>query len=125
MFSLRTTIVAVLTLSLLALILPQHAPQSANIINRRYRLEIHNHSEVEIYSIYMSQSYETKWGRDRLGESTLTPRHYLPIEDIIPGEYDFLFVDEYDRRCMRRDVQIFEDITLDIEDDWLDRHCKR
>jgi hypothetical protein len=123
MFSLRIARLAVLAFSYSTFILPAATSHAADMIDNRYRLEIHNHSEVEIYNIYVSRSSETGWGRDRLAEDTLTPRHYLPIENVVPGEYDFLIVDEYGRRCMKRDYQIFKDTEWDITDEWLDR-CK-
>lgn len=124
MFSLRTLTRLALFLSFLLLILPLFELQAAGRIDNRYELEIHNHSEVVIYNVYMSHSYETQWGRDRLEDDTLSPRHYISIEDIVPGEYDFLVIDEYGRKCMQRDYPIFNDKQWDITDEWLDQ-CKR
>jgi hypothetical protein len=123
MLSLRTIILAALALSCLILILPTSKTQAVSMVDKRYRMEIHNHSRYVIYSIYMSHSYETGWGRDLL-DDTLNPSHYLPIENITPGDYDFLIIDEHKRKCMVRDFRIFEDKTWEIDDDWLSG-CKR
>jgi hypothetical protein len=127
MSSLRATILAVLALNILVPALPTSKPYAASVMDRRYELAIHNHSGVVIYSIYMSHSYESGWGTDRLGNGTLNPQHYITLSDIVPGEYDFLFIDEYERKCMLRDIPIFKDGEWDLTDEWLNNksNCKR
>jgi hypothetical protein len=120
MLSVRITILAPLVLTLFVLILPSSQEQRG----RRYRVEVHNHSRVVIDRIYMSRSSESSWGEDRMGSEVLHPGHYLPIENVIPGEYDFLFIDEDEEKCMRRDVKVFEDREVEITDDWLAANCK-
>ncbi len=124
MFSLRTTIRAASALIMLVLTLPTPAPLAAGVPDRRYELEIHNHSELDIYSIYMAPSYKTVWGRDLLEDDILSPRYHYTITDIIPGEYDFLFIDELERNCILRDIRIFENKTWEIDDRWLNRVCR-
>jgi hypothetical protein len=87
-------------------------------------VQVHNHSQVTIDRVYVSSNSDTGWGEDRLGSGVLEPRHYLPI-DVTQGVYDFLFIDEDERKCMRMGVKVVENREVEITDEWLDANCKR
>lgn len=120
MFYLRTTALAAAILILCGSVITL-TPQTRV---KRFRVEIHNDSSLIINSVYMSRTADEDWGDDRLGAGVLPPDHYLPIEEIIPGKYDFLFIDEHERKCTSV-YQIFRDGRIDIDDKWLNTHCKR
>lgn len=124
MLSLRTATFIFSILGFLTLCAPPSEPTTANAIDRRYTLEFVNASEVEIHNIYMTSSQETSWGSDLLKEDILSSQKTFKVWNIIPGEYDLMFVDEDDRKCIVRDFQVFQNGEFEITDDWLDSHCK-
>lgn len=125
MFSLRRITLVATALACLMFGASPSRLRTAGAVDRRYQLVIVNDSEVDVNNLYMSSSHKTSWGPDLLRDDILSPQKSFTISDIIPGEYDFMLVDEEENRCVERDVQIFRDGEWVITEAWFEEHCRR
>lgn len=91
---------------------------------RRYSLRIRNDSRWNIHLLYMSNAEQEKWGPDQLGRFVLRSGGSYTITDIVPGEYDVMFVDQDRDKCVLRNVQIFKNEDWTITSPWLVK-CQR
>lgn len=88
-------------------------------VQRRYWLKIRNDSRWNIHLLYMSSAEQEKWGPDQLGNFVLRSGGSFTITDIVPGEYDVMFVDQDRDKCVLRNVQIFKNEDWTITSPWL------
>lgn len=91
---------------------------------RSYSLRIKNSSRWAIYRLYMSSAKVEKWGPDQLGNYILRPGRSYTLTDIKPGDYDVMFVDQDNDKCVLRNVQIFKNTYWTLRSDWL-LECQR
>jgi hypothetical protein len=112
MLFIPATLIGRLLLMSLVLLSPPQTQQRG----RRHAVEVHNHTRTVVERIYMSSSTESNWGEDRLGNGTLDPDHYLPLE-VPTGDYDFKFIDKRKRECTLNDITIAQDSKIEIYED--------
>jgi hypothetical protein len=98
--------------------------QNSVISQSRYWLKIRNESRWDIYRIYMSSAEVSGWGPDQLGDRVLRFGGTFTITNITPGEYDIMFVDEDNDKCVLRNVKMFENKDWTLTSDWLVK-CQR
>lgn len=95
---------------------PGFYPVSAQ---RRYSLKITNNARWSILRLYMSNTETERWGPDQLGNFVLRSGDTYTITDIVPGEYDVMFVDRDGDKCALRNIQIFKNESWTITSSWL------
>ena len=90
----------------------------------RYSIRIKNNSRWDIRRIYMSNAETNNWGPDQLGDDVLRTGGTFTLSNIRPAEYDIMFVDQDNDKCVLRNVPIFENKDWAISSDWLVK-CQR
>jgi hypothetical protein len=91
---------------------------------RRHTIEIHNHTKSPIQRIYVSSTTEDGWGDDRMGNDTLSPDHYWPIE-VPTGNYDFKIVGRRGLKpCMLMEETISSDTKLEVTENASQLTCR-
>jgi hypothetical protein len=89
------------------------------VAQNRYLIKFRNNSRWDIRRIYLSTTETNKWGQDQLGAETLRSGGTFTLNDIRPGEYDLMLIDEDNDKCVMRNIKLFESKELTISSDWL------
>jgi hypothetical protein len=90
----------------------------------RFSLKIKNSSKYGISRLYVASSEDEKWGPDQLGKHTIDSGDTFTLTDLLPGEYDIKFVNEYGDECVLRKIGVFKSISWALTTDWLEK-CEK
>jgi hypothetical protein len=88
---------------------------------RSYSLSVKNSSDYTINELYISRSGREYWGANQLANGPLRRGQTFRLPDIPAGQYDVKLVDNNGDVCIQQAMRIFDDVLLELTNDWLSR----
>ena len=116
MWSLHSTPTVVLIAITFLLSAPITSLHPAPSETTGHTLEIVNGSRRDIHRLQLSSSGTGSWGPDLLGRTILRSGEARSWGGIGPGEFDVLVIDGGGNQCVRKNVMIFNNISVRITD---------
>jgi hypothetical protein len=88
-------------------------------------ITIINESDLQIERMHMAWRGTERWGTDLLGKNVLKPHTSIPIRDVAPGDYDFVFIDSRQYECFLRNLPIYSDRSWSLTNEWAAHNCRQ
>ena len=109
----KTAIVRAFTGAFLAMMIFVAAPSTLKAsVFTDASIKVENHSDWDIYHLFMSPADKAAWGPDQMGDFVLKSGGNFTLKKVPCDVYDIKVVDEDGDACVIADVSLCEDKTL-------------